>query len=154
MNAWRRIGLSRAIALAGILLLFAGFALTVGESQTRLNAATAAVALSPTQLEQLRRVGVENINQDAYRDWLILTSMTSGGRVPTLVLDVSDDEDSGFWSWAPVDNQSAASIGGWQPKPLTVVSAAGLTLVLVSLFLAASRWRPRPSLTRPADAPN
>lgn len=143
MNVRRRLRGTGVLTLAGILLLSAGVAVTVVESQARIDAATASVALTPAQLQQLRDVGVEDVGQDTYRDWLIIGSMTSGGRVPTLVLEVGDDDDSGSWSWGPAEGSSAGSMGGWQPKPLTAVTAAGLALLIGALFLAASRWRPR-----------
>lgn len=142
---WRRLGGTGVLILAGVLLLTAGVVATVVESQVRIDAATASVALTPAQREQLRDVGIDNVGQDSYRDWLIVGSMTSGGRVPTLVLEVGDDEDSGSWSWGPEEIFSAGSMGGWQVKPLTMVSAAGLALLLGALFLAAARWRPRAS---------
>ena len=143
MNLRRRLGIPGAIGLAGILLLLAGIALTTLESQMRIDAATAAVQLTPAQLEQLREVGVDDPGQDAYRDWLIIGTMTSGGRMPTLVLEVGDDEQS--WSWGPKETSTVGSMGGWQPKPLTGVAAGGLALVIGSLFLAAARWSPRSS---------
>ena len=143
MTRIRRLGVTGTCALAGLLLMIVGFALTLLESQVRMDAATAAVALTPQQIHQLRNVGVEDVGQDTYRDWLIVASMTSGGRVPELFLVVGEDEDSGSWSWGPAESFSAGSLGGWQAKPLTVVTAAGLALVLGSLFCGAARWHPR-----------
>lgn len=139
----RRLGLVRWAAIAGLLLLITGLVLTTVESQMRIDAATTAVYLSPDQLEQLDEVGVDAAMQESYRDWMITASMTSGGRVPTLVLEITDTDDGVTWSWQPADSAIAGSMGGWQAKPLAGVTVAGLALVLGSLFLAASRWRPR-----------
>lgn len=143
---FRRVGVVGSAAIAGILLLITGFALTALESQMRIDAATAAVTLTPAQLEQLSEAGVDDVGQDSYRDWLIVAGLTSGARVPTLVLEVTDTDDGVSWSWQAGEPSVVASWGGWQAKPLAGLTVAGLALVLGSLFLAAWRWTPTASV--------
>ena len=139
----RRVGVVGFAALAGILLLIIGVTLVAVESQLRMDAATAAVYLTPDELEQLSEAGIDDIGQESYRDWLITGGLTTGGPMPKLVLDISDGDEGITWSWAPEDTPIVGSLGGWQPKPLALVVFAGLTMVIGSLFVAAARWRPR-----------
>lgn len=139
----RRIGVVGFAALAGILLLIIGVTLVAVESQLRMDAATAAVYLTPDELEQLSEAGIDDIGQESYRDWLITLGMTTGGPMPKLVLDISDGDEGITWSWAPEETPIVGSLGGWQPKPLALVAFAGVTLIIGSLFVAAARWRRR-----------
>lgn len=150
----RRLGVIGCGAIAGILLLITGFALTTLEAQMRIDAATAAVYLTPDQLEQLSEAGADDVMQSSYRDWLITAAMTSGGRVPTLVLEITDSDENVSWSWQPAETPIAGSIGGWQAKPLAALTIAGFVLVLGSLFLAAARWRPHPTSRRGVQHPD
>lgn len=159
----RRLGFVGGAAITGILLLITGLAVTVLESQMRIDAATAAVYVTPAKLEQLRQAGLDDVGQEDYRNYLIAAGMTSGGQIPRLVLEITEEDDGAvYWSWVQDDVFIARSEGGWQPKPVAALTVAGLALVLGSLFVAASRWRPRPSdaalrhpatLTRPSGIP-
>lgn len=148
----RRMGVAGVVALTGILLLLIGVGMVAAESQLRVDAATDAVHLTFDQLDQLSEAGIDDIGQGSYRDWLITVGMTTGGPMQKLVLDISESDEGVMWSWAPENAPLVSSPGGWQPKPLAFVAFAGLALIIGSLFMAASRWRPRHPRPKLTDA--
>ena len=136
-------------ALAGALLLCVGVGLTTVEAQLRIDAATAAVSLTPEEEQQLAEAGMDDIGQASALPWLITMGMYLGTPIPDLELDIQDMDDEGGFSvsWGPEESSVVSRVGGWQPQPLALLTVAGLGMLIGSTFVAAARWRaPDPSV--------
>lgn len=137
-----RPSLAVLTAAVGAFLLCVGLAVVVVDAHMRSDAATAAVRMSPEELQLLEDEEIV-ISVPEIRTMLIMQSMTSGSPVPRQAFEITEFEDGGASvSWGGSDEQRVASWGGWQAKPVAVLPAAGLALGIASLFLAAAGWRP------------
>lgn len=129
-------------ALAGVLLLVSGIGFAAVDAQLRIDAAKASIAFTPEEREQLDEAGMPDIGQDSALGWLVTSSLLHGTPVLDLALDIENVDESYSVSWGPSETPVVRSIGGWQFKPLGLLSVAGLGMLLGSGFVAAARWRP------------
>ena len=142
MTPVRPSRVSRLTAVVGAVLLVAGIALAAVDAHQRSDAATAAASLTPEQVTKLSQSGF-GWDLNDMRRWMIVDNLVSGGPMPTLLFE-EDDAGQAWVSWGAVGGgQRVGSAGGWQPKPIALLPAVGLALLLGSVFLAAARWRPQ-----------
>lgn len=145
LRRWGPAGLAAAL---GALLLVGGLAVAVGDALLRSDAATAAVTPSAEERRQLEEAGMsDSIEADAgfFRRMMIVQNLSSGGPMPESAYEIYEDEDgvvSMSWGWFQ-EGISPGSWGGWQLKPVGILSFAGLALILASVFVAAARWESR-----------
>jgi hypothetical protein len=140
----RRWGLARLAAAVGGLLLVCGVAFALVDAQLRSEAATAATTFTAAQREQLDEVGLyESVAVDALyvRRSLIVQNLAWGGPMPERYLELLELDDGNLsMSWGADGINVSAWGGGWQVKPVGILTFAGLTVTIGSLFLVAARW--------------
>ena len=144
----RRWGLPAIAAVLGGVLLVCGLVVAVVDAQARSNAATAAVIISEDErarLEDLDFYEFVLAESAVLRRSLVMQNLASGGPMPERAFAVVEMEDgNAALSWSVPDSvYQATSWGGWQMKPVGILTFAGLILLIASGFLSAGRWESR-----------
>jgi hypothetical protein len=145
IRRWGFVGLAAAV---GGLLLVCGLAATVVDAQLRSDAATAAMTMTADQRRQLSEAGIaDSLGPDDghFRRMLILRNLSSGGEIPEHAFVIQEEEGRAVAvQWGIFrDGFVVTSWGGWQLKPLGILSFAGLAVIIGAVFAAAARWESR-----------
>ena len=145
--ALRRWGLPGLAAALGVVLVLCGLAVALVDAQLRSDAATTAVAITDEQREKLDGLGsyqfvLEDLGN--IRKSLIMQNLASGGTMPERAFDIVDfDDGTTAVQWNLEAGYLVTSWGGWQMKPVGILTFAGLSLLIASGFLSAGRWESR-----------